>query len=164
MKTKLLLALFLGTFGLSSFKVDKTKSEGSGTIRLEGAFYAKEGGSLSDISVEIVNLHSNEMEDIVLAKSKAKFELKLGYKYMVYIKKKGYSTKKIMVDAREAKRGSYKFQFDMELHQLNEKHSTNAFRPVCVLTYNRLKQKFVYDSDYTSIAKSDLEQEVLSKK
>ena len=164
MRAGLFFILILGVVSLSSFDKVKKDSNIGGVIKLEGSFYSKKFGDISELSVEVVNLHNNEIEEILLVKSKAKLDLKLGYKYMVYIKKKGFATKKILVDAREAIRGNYKFHFDMELHKLDEKFNTSDFRPVCVLKYNRLKQKFVYDSNYTALAKSDLELEVLSKR
>jgi len=152
------------TVTLSSFEKDSSAVMSAGSIKLEGTFFSSGKANVSELSIEVVNLHTNVLEKIVLVKSKVKLDLKLGYKYMVYVKKKGYSTKKILVDAREANRGNFKFEFDMELHQLDEKISTTDFRPVCVLKYNRLKQKFEYDSDYTSIAKSDLKEEIYSKR
>ncbi len=164
MRNKLTTFFILLMIGVSTFAGEVEKPKASGSIKLEGSFYADKEGKLNDLTIEIVNLHTNQLEDIYLNKTKAKLELNLGYKYMVYIKKKGYATKKILVDAREAKRGAYKFEFDMELHSMDEKYSTNNFRPVCILRYNRFKQKFVYDADYTSVAKKELQQEVYSKR
>lgn len=164
MRVKLFCILFLLVTSLSSFEKNVIGISPSGNIKLEGSFYSGSDNQLEDISVEIVNLQSNELENIQIVKSKAKIELSLGLKYMIYVKKAGYTTKKILVDAREARGGAYKFEFDMELHKTDEAASTNDFRPVCVLKYNRMKQKFEYDSDYTSVAKSELEQEVYSKK
>jgi hypothetical protein len=164
MKHKLPILLFLGIISLCSFGSDKGGIVKTGSVKLEGLFFSQSEEKLIGLSVEIVNLQTNQIEEIQIVKNKAKVELRLGYKYMVYVKKKGYSTKKILVDAREAKRGDYKFEFDMELHEIDETYTTNDFRPVCVLKYSRLKQKFVYDADYTSIAKKDLRQEIYSKR
>ena len=164
MKNKLTTILILCVISFLSISAEKETPMVGGSIKLEGTFIADNEEKLTDLSIEIVNLHTNMLEDIQISKVKAKIDLKLGYKYMVYVKKEGYTTKKIMVDAREAKRGDYKFEFEMQLHKLDENASTNDFRPVCILRYNRLKEKFVYDSDYTSIAKKDLQQAVYSKK
>ena len=164
MRNKLAIFIILFSIGSSVIGSEIDHPKGKGGIKLEGSFYADNNHKLQDLTIEIVNLQTNELEDILISKSKAKIDLVLGYKYMVYIKKKGYTTKKILVDAREAKSGDYKFEFDMELHNLDENYSTGDFRPVCILRYNRFKQKFVYDSDYTSIAKKDLQQEVYSKR
>ncbi|MEZ4938564.1 MAG: hypothetical protein R2799_13320 [Crocinitomicaceae bacterium] len=164
MRNKLATLFILGGLSFLFLSAEKETPLVSGSIKLEGTFIADREGKLSDLTIEIVNLHTNSLEDIQLNKTKARIDLPLGYKYMVYVKKPGYSTKKILVDAREAKRGDYKFEFEMELHKLEDEISTSNFRPVCILKYNRLKQKFVYDSDYTSIAKKDLQQEVYSKR
>lgn len=164
MRNKLATLFILGLFSINCFSAEKESPTPSGSIKLEGSFYADQVGDLDELSIEIVNLQTNQIEDIQITRSKAKINLALGYKYMVYVKKKGFSTKKILVDAREAKAGNYKFEFEMELHKLKEGITTSDFRPVCILRYNRFRQKFVYDADYTAIAKKDLQQEVYTKR
>ena len=121
MKNKLTTLFILFVIGAKAFGSGNEPPKLKGSIKLEGSFYADNEGLLNGLTVEIVNLQTNELEDIYLNKPKAKLELNLGYKYMVYIKKRGYATKKILVDAREAMKGDYKFEFDMKLHTLDEK-------------------------------------------